>query len=84
MRVGDVDFAAGVISIQQQKRAHRRRTKRRVPQSSTLAAILTDWMKIHHGGAYLFAQAEHIERSKKRSRTAGHLRNGRPGTLKER
>ncbi len=84
MRIGDVDFAAGVVSIQEKKRAHGRRTTRRMPLSSTLAAILTDWLKIHPGGAYLFAQAEHVERSKKRSRTTGHLWNGRPGTVKER
>jgi integrase len=52
--------------------------------SSTLATILTDWLKIHPGGAYLFAQAEHVERSKKRSRTTGHLWNVQPGTVKER
>ena len=34
MRIGDVDFAAGVVSIQEKKRAHGRRTPRRVPLSS--------------------------------------------------
>jgi integrase len=84
MRIGDVDFAAGGVSIQEKKRAHGRRTTRRVPLSSTLAAILNDWLKIHPGSAHLFAQAEHVERSKKRSRTTGHLWNDRPGTVKER
>jgi integrase len=84
MRIGDVDFAAGVVSIQEKKRSHGRRTTRRVPLSSTLAATLTDWLRIHPGGPYLFAQAEHVERSKKRSRTTGHLWNDRPGTVRER
>jgi integrase len=46
MRIGDVDFAAGVVSIQEKKRAQGRRTTRRVPLSSTLAAILTDWLRL--------------------------------------
>ena len=44
MRVGDVDFAAGVVRIREKKRAHGRRTTRRVPLSATLAAILKDWL----------------------------------------
>ena len=79
MRVGDVDFAAGVVSIQERKRAHGRRTTRRVPLSTALAAILADWLKIHPGGPSLFAQAEEVERSRKRSRTTGHLWKDRPG-----
>ena len=84
MRVADVDFAAGVISVQEKKRAHGRRTTRRVPLSTALTAILTDWLKIHPGGAYLFAQGELVKRSKKRSRTTGHLSKDRPGPMKQR
>jgi len=84
MRVGDVDFTAGVVSIQEKKRAHGRRTTRRVLLSTALAAILTDLLKIHPGGPYLLAQGEEVERSKKRSRTTGHLWKDRPGAIKDR
>jgi integrase len=84
MRISDVDFAAGIVSIQERKRVQGRRTTRRVPLSTALATILADWLKRHPGGDYLFAQAEQIERSKKRSRTTGYLWKERPGALKER
>ncbi len=84
MRIGDVDFAAGIVSIQERKRVHGRRTTRRVPLSTSLASILADWLKRHPGGDYLFAQAEEVERSKKRSRTTGHPWKDRPGAVKER
>jgi integrase len=84
MRIGDVDFAAGIVSIQERKRVHGRRTTRRVPLSTSLASILADWLNRHPGGDYLFAQAEQVERSKKRSRTTGHPWKDRPGAVKER
>jgi integrase len=82
MRVSDVDFAAGVVSIRERKRSHGRRTMRRVPLSNVLALVLTEWLKIHPGGPALFAQAEMVERSKKRSRTTGHIGRDRPGAMK--
>jgi integrase len=84
MRIGDVDFVAGVVSIIERKRVHGRTTTRRVPLSSTLAMILTAWLRIHPGGSYLFTQAESVERSKKRSHTTGHSWKDRPATVKER
>jgi integrase len=54
MKMGDVDFAAGVVCIQEQKRAHGRRTTRRVPLSGSLAAILKAWLIVHPGGQMLF------------------------------
>jgi integrase len=84
MRVTDVDFSEGVLVIRETKRAHDRRTTRRVPLSTALVAILTEWLKAHPGGPYLFAQAEYVERSKKRSLTTGHLSLDRPGAMKER
>jgi integrase len=84
MRIGDVDFAAGIVSIQERKRVHGRRSTRRVPLSTALASILADWLNRHPGGDFLFAQAEEVERSKKRSHTTGHLWKDRPGVLKER
>jgi integrase len=84
MRVTDVDFSEGVVVIREKKRAHDRRTTRRVPLSTGLAAILTEWLKVHPGGAYLFVQAEYVERSKKRSLTTGRLWKDRPGVVNER
>ncbi len=84
MRIGDVDFAAGVVTIREKKRAQDRRTTRRVPLSSSLATILQDWINTHPGGPYLFAQAEEVFRSKKRSITPGHQWKYRPRANKAR
>jgi integrase len=84
MRVGDVDFVGEIVVIREKKRAHDRRTTRRVPLSTGLAAILKDWLKVHPGGPYLFAQAEEVFRSKKRSHTTGHLWKDRPGAIEAR
>jgi integrase len=78
MGVGDVDFVACVITIQEKKRAHDRRTTRRVPLSTSLATILKGWISIHPGGSYLFSQSAEMYRSKKRSRTTGHRWKDRP------
>ena len=85
MRVGDLDLAAGVVSIRERKRVHGSRTTRRVPLSSALAAILTEWLQVHPGGGYLFAQAATVAGSKKRSARTGY-RSGkdRPTTEKAR
>lgn len=82
MRIADVDFAAGIVTVKEKKRAHDRRTTRRVPLSDTLTGILKDWLASHPGGTFLFAQSEEVERSKKRSRTTGHLWKDRPGQMK--
>lgn len=84
MRVSDVDFAAGVIVIREKKRQTGTRTQRRVPLTSALTAILKDWMSRHPGGPLLFSPAEEVERSKKRSRTTGHLWKDRPGGNEDR
>ena len=72
MRVGDVDLAAGVLTVREKKRQKGRRTTRRVPLSSALATILRDWLAVHPGGPHLFCHAAEVARSKKRSRTTGH------------
>lgn len=80
MRVADVDFAAGVVTIKEKKRAHDRRTTRRVPLSSTLATVLKGWLESGHpGGPLLFAHAEVVAGSKKRSPRTGYLWKDRPG-----
>jgi integrase len=84
MQTSDVDLAAGVLVIRERKRVHGRRTTRRVPLSTALAAVLADWQKTHPGGPFLFAQAERVGRSRKRSPTTGHLWKSRPGSEKAR
>jgi integrase len=79
-RKSDVDFDAMVMTVRERKR-----TTRRVPLSTALASILREWLAIHPGGPYLFAAAEEVFRSKKRSRTTGHSNGrGRPKSLKDR
>jgi integrase len=80
MLVGDVDFASGVVVVREKKRVHGLRTTRRVPLSTSLAGVLEAWLEAHPGGPHLFAQAEEVDRSKKRSRTTGHPWKGRPGS----
>lgn len=84
MQTADVDLAAGVLSIRERKRVHGRRTTRRVPLSTTLAAVLADWIAVQPGGPYLFAHADVVERSRKRSRTTGHQWKDRPGSQRAR
>ena len=45
IRVNDVDFAASHVVIREKNRVHDRRTTRRVPLSTALATILTEWLK---------------------------------------
>jgi integrase len=70
--VSDVDFAGNTVLIREKKRARGKRTSRRVPLTPTLAGVLKEWLAVHPGGKYLFAQAQEVARSKKRSRTTGH------------
>jgi integrase len=70
--IEDVDFEGKTVLIRERKRAHDKKTTRRVPLTPFLASVLRDWLKKHPGGHYLFCQADHVERSKKRSRTTGH------------
>jgi integrase len=83
--VTDVDFAGNTVLIREKKRARGKRTSRRLPLTPTLATVLTDWLAVHPGGKYLFAQAQEVARSKKRSRTTGHKgEKARATTYKDR
>jgi integrase len=84
MRIGDVDFLAGVVTIKEKKRAHDRRTTRRVPLSGSLVSILKEWLAIHPGGSQLFAHAEIVAGSKKRSAKTGYQGKDRPTAEKAR
>ncbi len=82
MRLSDVDFEGGIITVREKKRSHSERTTRRVPLSSALTSILRDWIAVHPGGPWLFCQSGEVERSKNRSRTTGHQSvEGRAKTL---
>jgi integrase len=84
-RKSDVDFESMTLTVRERKRTKGKRTTRRVPLSTALATILRDWLAGHPGGPYLFAQPEEVARSKKRSRTTGHVNGaGRPTSLKSR
>jgi integrase len=72
-RVTDVDFAGKTVLIHEKKRVRGKRTTRRVPLSALLAKVLKKWLASHPGGPYLFCNAVVVARSKKRSRTTGHL-----------
>jgi AbrB family looped-hinge helix DNA binding protein len=67
MRAGvhDVDFTQCSILIHEKKRVHGSDTTRRVPMTPLLAEALTEWLKVHPGGKYLFCKGT-IARSKKR------------------
>jgi integrase len=81
MRVSDVDFASGTVLVREKKRSKGRRTTRRVPLSTELAAVLKTWLGSHPGGSYLFCHGPEVDHSTKRSRTTGHRNGpGRPTT----
>jgi integrase len=85
VRKSDVDFDAMTLTVRERKRSKGKRTTRRVPLSTALAAILRDWLDVSPGGQLLFAQSEEVFRSKKRSRTTGHANGAeRPKSLKGR
>src|SRR4051794_13267632 len=85
VRKADVDFEAMILTVRERKRSKGKRTTRRVPLSTALAAVLREWLADHPGGPFLFAQPEEVAHSKKRSPTTGHT-NGkeRPTSLKGR
>lgn len=83
-RVVDVDLTKGVVTLHERKKAHDRTTTRRVPITAALHSALSDWLSIHPGGEALFCHASEVPRSKKRSRTTGHVSKNRPTGLKAR
>jgi integrase len=82
MRVADVDFEGGGVTIREKKRLKGKRSTRRAPLTPLLAEALSEWLKVHPGGPTLFCHAVEVERSKKRSRTTGHASGeARPTSL---
>ena len=85
IEIGDVDFELNTILIREKKRSREKRTTRRVTITPFLKQVLQDWLADHPGGQFLFTHRDHVFRSKKRSRTTGHLSEGtRPSSLKGR
>ncbi len=68
--LADLDLDGGTVRIQEKKRAHDRRTSRRVPLSPILADTLRGWLRAHPGGPSLFCQQAHVFRSRKKRTTA--------------
>ena len=73
IEIADMDFDRNTIVIREKKRSREKRTTRRVTITPFLRQVLEDWLKIHPGGLHLFTQPLHVFRSKKRSKTTGHL-----------
>jgi integrase len=85
MTVADVDLAGKTITIREKKRVKGQATTRRVPMSAFLIGVLNEWLTDHPGGPWLFCHEPTVVRSKKRSRTTGHLdQKSRPKSGKER
>jgi integrase len=83
--VTDVDFDTKTVLIREKKRSRKQRTTRRVPLTSLLITVLKEWLETHPGGQYLFCHQGEVGRSKKRSKTTGHMSEGaRPTSLKGR
>lgn len=83
-KVSDVDLKNGWVTIHERKKAHDKKTTRRVPISATLHAVLKDWLANHPGGTALFCHGPVVARSKKRSLTTGHTGKGRGSILAQR
>lgn len=69
----DIDWQGLTVLIREKKRARGKLTTRRVPLTPFLKAVLEEWVKTHPGGPLLFCASGVVTRSKKRSKTTGHL-----------
>jgi len=62
--IADVDLSGNTILIHEKKRSREKRTTRRVPITPFLRRVLEEWLQVHPGGPWLFAQNIHVFRSK--------------------
>lgn len=67
--IDDIDFESKTVLIQERKRIRGKHSSRRVPLSDTLHETLQQWLSIHPGSRFTFAQPPEVVRSKK-ERTA--------------
>jgi integrase len=80
----DIDLETGHAIIREKKRRRDvEESIRRVPLSAPLRKKLQQWLANHPGGPYLFTHARIVGRSKKRSKTTGHLGQGKRPTSKK-
>jgi integrase len=63
---GDVDLAAGVVTIREKKRVRGKLSTRTAPVTPRLAEALRAWLAARPGGSHLFCQAARVARSKTR------------------
>lgn len=83
--LADVDFVGGVITLHEKKKKQGVETSRRVPMSTFLHGVLSEWIKKHPGGHALFCHAGEVAYSKKRSSHTGYQNDKtRPKSGKER
>lgn len=66
LKLSDLDLEGGSVRVPEKKRVHGQRTSRRVPLASSLVDLLRDWLKIHPGGPFVFAQPPLVAFSKKK------------------
>ena len=64
IQVADLDFDRGTILIHEKKRSKEKRTSRRVTITPTLRQVLQNWLTMHPGGPWLFAQSAVVMRSR--------------------
>jgi integrase len=71
----DIDFVGNVVTLKEKKKKQGIETTRRVPLTSFLREVLEEWLQVHlhPGGNYLFCHEAVVVRSKKRSKTTGHV-----------
>jgi integrase len=63
-QIADVDFRGNTILIHEKKRSREKRTTRRVTVTPFLRHVLQEWLQVHPGGPWLFAQNAKVVRSK--------------------
>lgn len=78
----DVDLT-GTITIREKKKARGKTTTRNVPMSSRLKEALTDWLKVHPGGKWLFCHGKVLRSRVKRSEPMPISRNVANDQLKK-
>jgi integrase len=65
-KLTDLDFEAKLITIQERKKSHDKRTTRHVPMSPLLYETLQTWLARHPGGEYTFVDSGPVQFSRKR------------------
>jgi integrase len=64
-KLSDLDFDTGLVTIHERKKAHDKRTTRRVQMSARLQEVLKSWLAEHPGGDYTFCHGLDVPHSRK-------------------